>query len=362
MNLARKESPLVAVVETDEFTTAASKAFDYEFDGKSEFFPYELPDLGEFDIGIIAGASGSGKSKLLEEIGTISPTPKWDNKKAIISHFDNPDEAIDKLSAVGLNSIPSWCRPYSALSNGEQFRANLARQLEDGAIIDEFTSVVDRNVAKATACAISKYIKRNNLKNIVFASCHYDIIEWLEPSWVIDTNVGTLARGRLQRPEIRFDIYKTDYKSWRLFAKHHYLTGEINKASRCYVAVWENQLVGFSSVIRYPSGTVKNAWRAHRTVILPDFQGLGIGVRFSDAIAKMYVDDGCRYFGRTANPRLGEHRQRSPHWKPTSKNKVHRKDIAKKGDKYWKHWKGDGVRVCYSHEYIGDKVLDNPKK
>lgn len=347
---------MVATVELDEFTEAAAKAFDYKFDGRSEFFAYELPELGEYEIGVVAGASGSGKTQLLKEIGAVSTTPNWDNSKAIISHFDNPDEAIEKLGAVGLNSIPSWCRPFSALSNGEQFRANLARQLKDGAIIDEFTSVVDRNVAKATACSISKYIKRNNLKNIVFASCHYDIIEWLEPSWVIDTNVGKLTRGSLwRRPEIRFDIYKTDYKSWRLFAKHHYLTGNINKASRCYVAVWEGQLVGFCAVIRYPSGTVKNAWRAHRTVILPDFQGLGIGVRLSDAIAKMYVDDGCRYFTRTANPRLGEHKERSPYWKATSKNKVHRKDIGKKGDRYWKHWKGDGVRVCYSHEYIGEQ-------
>jgi ABC-type lipoprotein export system ATPase subunit/GNAT superfamily N-acetyltransferase len=356
MELRRKSEPLISQVVTDEFTEAASKAFDYKFDGRSEFFAYELPDLGEYEIGVVVGASGTGKTQLLKEIGTVSSIPFWDNSKAIISHFESPDEGVEKLSAVGLNSIPSWCKPYSALSNGEQFRANLARQLEDGAIIDEFTSVVDRNVAKAAATSISKYIKRNKLKNVVLATCHYDILEWLEPSWVIDTSVGTLARGSLCRPSIRLDIYKTDYKSWRLFAQHHYLTGEINKASRCYVAVWNNQIVGFQAIIRYPSGTVKNAWRGHRTVILPDFQGLGLGARMSDAIGQVVIDDGGRYFCRTANPRLGEYRQSSPKWKPTSKNKVHRKDIAKKGDKYWKHWKGDGMRVCYSHEYIG---LDN---
>jgi GNAT superfamily N-acetyltransferase len=355
MQLNRKSEPLTSIVTVDEFTEAASAAFDYEFIGESKFFPYELPELGEYEIGVIVGASGSGKSLLLKELGEISAIPEWEDSKAIISHFESPDEGIEKLSAVGLNSIPSWCKPYSALSNGEQFRANLARQLKDGAIIDEFTSVVDRNVAKAAATSISKYIKRNNLKNVTLATCHYDILQWLEPSWIIDTSVGTLTRGSLRRPTIKLDLYKTDYKSWRLFREHHYLSGEINQASRCYVAVWDNQIVGFQAVIRFPSGTVKNAWRGHRTVILPDFQGLGLGARMSDVIGQTFIEEGCRYFCRTANPRLGEYRQNSPKWKPTSKNKVHRKDIQKKVRNFWKHWRGDGTRVCYSHEYIGLK-------
>jgi len=57
--------------------------------------------------------------------------------------------AYQKLSAVGLNSVPSWCRPYHVLSNGEQFRARMAAMLNSDTSFDEFTSVVDRTIAKS---------------------------------------------------------------------------------------------------------------------------------------------------------------------------------------------------------------------
>jgi hypothetical protein len=37
--------------------------------------------------------------------------------KSIISHFENPDDGINKLGSVGLNSVPSWYKPYQVLSN-----------------------------------------------------------------------------------------------------------------------------------------------------------------------------------------------------------------------------------------------------
>jgi hypothetical protein len=46
-----------------------------------------------------------------------------------------------------------------------------------------------------------------------------------------------------------------------MFKDHHYLTGSHNNAARCYVAIWEDTVIGFASVITMPSGTVKNAWR-----------------------------------------------------------------------------------------------------
>ena len=75
-----------------------------------------------------------------------------------------------------------------------------------------------------------------------------------------------------------------------MFKDHHYLDSALNKAARCYVAVWDDQVIGFAGVITMPSGTLKNAWRGHRTVVLPDFQGMGIGVRFSNAIGQIHLD------------------------------------------------------------------------
>lgn len=195
VKLEKEQTPLSVNIYTDEFIKAAEKAFDCSADGKSEFYPWKKPNLSpDFHIGVIVGSSGSGKSTLLKQFGIEEP-PIWFPSRAIISHFENPDDAINRLTSVGLNTVPSWYKPYHVLSNGEKFRADLARKIEDGAVIDEFTSVVDRNVAKAASVALCRYIKKNNIKNIVLSTCHRDILEWLEPDWIIDTDLGEYTEG-----------------------------------------------------------------------------------------------------------------------------------------------------------------------
>lgn len=136
-----------------------------------------------------------------------------------------------------------------------------------------------------------------------------------------------------------------------MFKDYHYLRSDLHNSSRCYVGVWDGQIVAFGASIAMPNGYVKNGWRGHRTVILPDYQGMGIGVAFSDAIAQIHLDQGKRYFSRTAHPRMGIHRQGSPLWKPTSKNKKLRTDIMH--ENVFKNHYADNKRVCFSHEYIG---------
>lgn len=99
------------------------------------------------------------------------------------------------MSAVGLNTVPSWSKPRKVLSNGEGYRADLARKIDSNIVIDEFTSVVNRETAKSCSMALSKYIKRNKLKNIVIATCHHDILDWLEPDWVYCTDTKEMNRG-----------------------------------------------------------------------------------------------------------------------------------------------------------------------
>ena len=53
--------------------------------------------------------------------------------------------------------------------------------------MDEFTSVVNRDVAKSMSHALQRYIRQKDLK-IVIASCHFDIIEWLQPDYVFNLN------------------------------------------------------------------------------------------------------------------------------------------------------------------------------
>lgn len=355
---------LTSKVELDKFTEYASKVFDYEFTGVSSFTCHQMPKIPEeYNIGLIVGSSGSGKSTLLKEFGK-EEIPIWDSKKAIVSHFETPEKAVDCLSSVGLNSIPVYMKPYQVLSTGEKFRADLARKIKDNAVIDEFTSVVNRAVAKSASLAISKKIKRENIKNVVFCSCHSDIIEWLEPDWSYNTDTKELTvRGSLRlRPTIRLEIFRTTWKKWEMFKDHHYLSADLNKACHCYVGVWDGVEIAFNASIPLPGkipplyeGDVRNKYRESRTVVLPDYQGIGIGTRFSDAIASMYLENGYRYFSKTAHVRMGEYRQKSPLWRPTSTNLKSREKSQKQSkNELWRHIVLDTKRLCYSHEYIGN--------
>lgn len=342
-------------VEVDEIASALATAFDFPFDGITTFDVPEMPDPLAHGVGLIVGPSGSGKSTLLSRFGE-TPGPVWQNNTAVASHFKSVDEAIEMLGAVGLNSLPSQLRPYSVLSTGEKFRADLARQLLQDCVIDEFTSTVDRNVAKACARAMRRWVDQSEVeRNVVLASCHYDIIDWLEPDWIFDTNTGLMAgRGLVRRPSITLEILPCSTEAWSMFRNHHYLDPKINAGAHCWIALWSGTPVGFSSSIAFPNGNIKDGWREHRTVVLPDFQGLGLGVRLSDAVALLHIARGKRYFSKTAHPRMGGYREASPLWKATSKNRRDRQDYKVNRANKERGYRDRHIhRVCYSHEYVG---------
>ena len=350
MPLKRSTTPKTSSVVMDDITQTLITPFDYDSNGTEEFYPYEMPfDLPlSWGIGVIVGASGKGKSTLLKEFG-YPEKPMWEDFSSIASHFDSAEEASERLAAAGLMSVPEWVKPYRVLSNGQKFRADLSRSIKHGAVIDEFTSVVDRNVAKAASTAMARYVRKNHIRNIVVATVHRDILEYLEPDWVIDTDKGSWTNGRwLQRPQLDLTIYPANYSIWGHFAPYHYLTKKINRSAHCYLGIWEGQVVAFNSAITAPNGNYKNAYRGHRLVVHPDYQGFGFGPKISEAVAQHYVENGKRYFAKTAHPKLGGYRDSSPLWKPTSKNHMKRKDGA--GNT---RWEINPDRWTFSHEYIG---------
>ena len=343
-------------VELDDSVRAVCRLFDFEFTGGSAF---TVPDVvapeSDWRIGLIVGPSGSGKSSALERFGR-SAVVEWDPARAIVSHFESVEDAHTRLSAAGLNSVTAWVKPFHVLSTGEQFRADLARRLSDGAVVDEFTSVVDRNVAKSASAAVRRFVDRAGLRRVVFATCHYDVAEWLCPDWTFDTSDRRMTVGRSERrPPIVVDVVPCFADKWAAFSAHHYLTGEINTSARCWVARWNGVDIGFASALAFPNGHFRNAWREHRTVIMPDFQGLGIGPRLSDCVARMFVDDGCRYFSKTAHPRLGAYRDLSPLWRGTSRNGDSRHDYktSTRKTKEDGHKLRHAERPCFSHEFVG---------
>jgi energy-coupling factor transporter ATP-binding protein EcfA2 len=349
VNPVRKHT---VTVDLDSFTEAAAAAFDFPFTGTTTFSAWPLPSLPkDFGIGAIVGPSGTGKSLLLSEFGKPA-VHEWDANKAIVSQVaSTPTEAIEILSSVGLNTIPSWLKPFHVLSLGEQFRANLARGIQNGAVFDEFTSVVDRHTAMSAAKSMRRFVDQRAFQGIVVATCHEDVLPWLEPDWVFHTDTGNLSVGRsLPRPSLDIDIYPCGVELWSLFAPHHYLTADINPVARCFVAIWGKVLVGFWSTLALPSGTLKNAWRGHRTVILPAFQGMGIGTRFADRMAHWWCQThNARFFSRTAHPRFIRYRDASPLWR----NTMHSKQKRNSSENSSGYMPFDSLRVCASHEYVG---------
>jgi ABC-type lipoprotein export system ATPase subunit/GNAT superfamily N-acetyltransferase len=360
------EIKLKTKILNDKYTEYVYNAFDIQnTEETSVSIPMNLSEAKNFNwnIGVILGGSGSGKTTILKNIGEIKNV-KFDFEKPLISNFDwlEPKDATFVLTSMGLSSVPTWLRPFYTLSNGEQYRATLAylvSSAKEGEVIlvDEYTSVVDRDVAKAMSFALQKYIRKQN-KRIILASCHYDILEWLMPDWICSPQKGgTLEKCdylRQGRPQIKLQFSRVESKTWDFFKKHHYLTELNNKAYAHYIFEWNQKPIGIVIISPLPSGSLKNAFRESRIVILPDYQGLGIGYEISKFMGQIYKSIGRRYFTKTVHPALGEKRNNNINWRGTPDNGKERKK-RKKEFNYEHHWKHNS-RPSYCHEYIGDAI------
>lgn len=331
----------------------------------SIFDKYDLEDVNE-DIAIpeakskgvvvVAGSSGSGKSTILNKWGMRKSEVREDTP--IYKLFKSEGEAEKMLITAGLRTIPAWRRSLLELSNGERHRAEIALSLSNKDIfIDEFTSVVDRNTARALCHSINV----NGPSHMVIATCHRDILEWLDYDYMYDTDIRKwVDRGSLRQcRDITISIKQAGIEeAWGVFGRYHYLSSKFNKAATCYIASIKNKPVAMTCFLAHPSGTIKDAWRGHRTIVLPEFQGMGIGNSISEAIAGHITKSGARFFSKTSHPSMGEHREKSKLWKPTSKNKKARLDYRQdRKTKEDGHKMSHAKRVCYSHEFIGGQPL-----
>lgn len=290
----------------------------------------ELPIEGmDWKLGLVIGPSGSGKSSIGRRIFGADAfyEPSWPKRRPIIDAIAPRvafDDVTAALAAVGLGSVPTWLRPYGVLSTGERFRADLARIVADRpkrVVVDEFTSVVDRQIAKVGALAFGKAWKRGE-GQAVLLSCHYDIVDWLQPDWIYDTASGEFSgRGLRRRPPIDLDIFETDWRFWPLFEPHHYLKLPRMIAAKNYVGFVGDQPVVHVAVSTRP-GLVEA--RACRLVVMPEWQGAGVGMRFLNTIGEWWRT-GRNYLGlkvpmlfHTSHPGLAAALRRDPCWEQLS--------------------------------------------
>jgi GNAT superfamily N-acetyltransferase len=382
--------------------------FDVPLAAKTtERFAVELPGRDEpWDVGLIVGPSGSGKSTVAKRFfaDALNQAAEWPADRAVIDGFgDLPTRQIVELfTAVGFSSPPSWVKPYSVLSTGERFRCDLARALASAfsqstfsrdavaersaaptarsalrsadsasrlnpegndhrtfpptacplVVFDEFTSVVDRNVARACSAAIAKGIRRGAIPcRFIAVTCHYDVAEWLEADWVLDMATGQLERRRLRRPEIRIEIHRATPAAWRLFARHHYLSSALAPAARCYLATWNDEPVTFCATL--PIITKKNHRRFTRIVTLPDYQGMGIGMRVVAAVAALHRAEGLRINVTSSHPALIRHCRHSPEWRTVNVKKF---GASPRSGSRFANYKNSAGRAVVSFEYLSSPL------
>lgn len=327
----------------------------------------ELPiDNQNWNIGLIVGSSGSGKSTIGKELfkKNYDINLEW-KEKSVIDDFSKSlsiEDITKACSSVGFNTIPSWLKPYSVLSTGEKFRADMARrilELESPIVIDEFTSVIDRQVAKIGCHAIQKFIRRNN-KQFIAISCHYDIIDWLQPDWIFEpATMEYRARGLLQRPEIKTEIRRVRLKEyWPLFSKYHYINNSLNSSAKCFVLFVENKPVSFCGILHIPLKNINHYKRISRAVTLPDYQGIGFVHVLSENLGAAYLSLGFKLRAYPKHPMHVRAMYKLKNWKviknPSSKQPItKRAKILGKGNyKAFLRPKS----TCAILEYIGPKI------
>lgn len=285
---------------------------------------HELPlDEHPWQVGLIVGPSGSGKSQLANKAWPSQVVTEfdWPGSLPLVDGFPaamSIKDVAGLLSGVGLGSVPAWLRPFWTLSNGEAFRATIARALaesQDVVVVDEFSSVVDRQVAKIASHTVQKAVRRQG-RQLIAVTCHNDVAEWLQPDWVYEIAVGSFAWGSVQpRPRLTLDVHACSRALWPVFAPHHYMTGQINSSAKCFAAYLDGRPVAFTSYIHFPHYRTRNIKMGHRLVVLPDYQGLGISGALDDWLGEYLWAQGFRYRNTVAHPAMIRFYATSPRWR-----------------------------------------------
>jgi ABC-type ATPase involved in cell division len=341
--------------------------FDVPPNDRSELqWEIDLPiEQRAWNIGLIVGPSGSGKSTIAREMfpdAYVNGYTDWPARKSLIDAFPQAlsiKQITQLLGSVGFSSPPSWLRSFSALSNGEQFRATLARALaenHDLCVFDEFTSVVDRVVGKIGSSAVAKTVRRRGQKFIA-VTCHDDVTEWLNPDWIYNAAENRFQWRCLQRrPGIELSIGRVHHEVWRYFAPHHYLSSTLAHSAFCFCAFIEHRPVAFCAWLPFVgrSKSTQKIRRVHRAVCLPDYQGIGIGNALTERLAAMWKALDYRAIISSSHPAIIHGYRVSESWRMSQAPKRHARETTSRAQS------SRAInRLTASFEYIGASLSRN---
>lgn len=322
-------------------------------------------DERPWNVGLIVGPSGSGKSTIMRKLWGSPRQLTWPNA-SVVDDFDKAlsiQDITSACSAVGFNTIPAWLRPFDVLSNGEKFRVEMARLLVEETkgpvVVDEFTSLVDRQVGRVASHAVQKYARKQK-RQFVAVTCHYDVEDWLQPDWIVDMADRSFRWRELQRrPPIECEIRRVPYSTWGLFAPFHYLTNELHRGAHCWALFVNSRPVSFAAVLHFPHPKVRDIKRISRTVTLPDWQGLGLVFVLTNALGAAFKTMGCRLRAYPAHPAQIRARQASPQWKMVSPPGFSNLSSRAGGKSTLEGESIFGARPCATFEYVGERMEES---
>jgi energy-coupling factor transporter ATP-binding protein EcfA2 len=322
----RLESPIA----TSFRCTMAANSLDIDVKKKSVHELNIKADLqSPWNMGLIVGASGSGKTTLARQIfGDDCFDFDVDDTKPVLEQFPedwNYEQCQNALNGIGLSQVPCWIRPMYTLSNGQKTRAIAALQLakQNDFVVDEWTSVVDRTVAKSMSHCLQKHA-RTTQRRVVAVSCHYDVLEWLNPDWVLDCNKGEYIDRRLLRQsfkrteQLQFDIRTIGRESWKYFSKYHYLSDQLpGGVIKLFGLFHGNDQIGFQCFANYTPCRKGDKMKMHsnRTVIHPDYVGLGLGMRLIELTSHIMHKDDFDVWAKFSSVPVARAFEKSKNWK-----------------------------------------------
>jgi len=329
-----------------------------------------IPD--NWNIGLVYGASGSGKTTLVKKLfGDDIFKVVIDDNQPIINQLPSNlsyEECANLLNGIGLNSVPCWIRPVKTLSNGQRARAEavlLMSQDSDVVFIDEWTSVVDRTIAKAMSLCIQKFAKKYN-KKIVLLSCHYDILEWLKPDWMIDCNKQQFELPKsdsfffTEREQLTFTIREVGKETWKYFSKYHYLNENL-PAGKIYTygIFHEGNQIGFQCFANYTPHSDKSKkiiYHSNRTIIHPDYNGLGLGIKLINETSCLLIQKiPCRIMAKFSSVPVFKAMRKQSCWKFLGENREMGKMQKGKAMKRTSGFRDKGSKT-YNFEYVPNKL------
>jgi len=88
-----------------------------------------------------------------------------------------------------------------------------------------------------------------------------------------------------------------------MFRHYHYLNSALPSTARCYTAVYQDKPIAFIAVVSIRMKA--KYYRVSRLVVLPDYQGIGVGKRLLNFVAELYTSQTkMPFYILTSNPQI----------------------------------------------------------